>query len=118
MSPIRQLRHGYTTGSCAAAVAKAATLALLRQEHMKEVEITLPRGERVVFNIYSCTFDKESARCSVIKDGGDDPDVTNGAEIVATVRSQGPGVSGQHLPTAWGFWPMAPHHGSLPLARR
>ena len=95
MSPIRPLRHGYTTGSCAAAVAKAATLTLLRQEHMKEVEITLPRGERVNFNLHSCTFDKESARCSVIKDGGDDPDVTNGAEIVAEVRGQGSGVRGQ-----------------------
>ena len=95
MSPIRPLRHGYTTGSCAAAVAKAATLTLLRQESIKEVEITLPRGERVVFNIYSCTFDKKSARCSVIKDGGDDPDVTNGAEIVATTSGQWPVVSGQ-----------------------
>src|SRR4030067_2619404 len=95
MSPIRPLRHDYTTGSCAAAASKAATLALLRQESIKEVEITLPRGERVVFNIYSCTFDKESARCSVIKDGGDDPDVTNGAEIVAEVRGQGSGVRGQ-----------------------
>lgn len=83
--PIRTLRHGYTTGSCAAAASKAAGLALLRQECIKEVEITLPRGERVVFNIHSCTFDKESARCSVIKDGGDDPDVTNGAEIAAEV---------------------------------
>src|SRR3990172_2108133 len=95
MSPIRPLRHGYTTGSCAAAVAKAATLTLLRQEHMKEVEITLPRGERVNFNLHSCTFDKKSARCSVIKDGGDDPDVTNGAEIVATTSGQWPVVSGQ-----------------------
>ena len=83
MSPIRELRHGYTTGSCAAAAAKAATLALLKQECVKDVEITLPRGERVIFNIHSCTFDRESARCSVIKDAGDDPDVTNGAEICA-----------------------------------
>ncbi|MEK7851559.1 MAG: cobalt-precorrin-5B (C(1))-methyltransferase CbiD, partial [Deltaproteobacteria bacterium] len=89
MSPIRELRHGYTTGSCAAAASKAATLALLRQEPIKEIEITLPRGERVIFNIHSCTFNKESARCSVIKDGGDDPDVTNGAEIVATTSDVG-----------------------------
>ncbi len=95
MSPIRPLRHGYTTGSCATAAAKAATLALLRQESVKEVEITLPKGEVVLFKVHSCTFNKESARCSVIKDGGDDPDVTNGAEIVATVRGQGSGVRGQ-----------------------
>ena len=62
---------------------------------MKEVEITLPRGERVNFNLHACTFDKDSARCSVIKDGGDDPDVTNGAEIVATTSAQWPVVSGQ-----------------------
>ncbi|MBI4745608.1 MAG: cobalt-precorrin-5B (C(1))-methyltransferase [Deltaproteobacteria bacterium] len=88
MSPIRELRHGYTTGSCATAAAKAATLAHLNQECVKEVEITLPKGEKVLFKVHSCTFDKESARCSVIKDGGDDPDVTNGAEIEAEVRIQ------------------------------
>ncbi|MDO8445308.1 MAG: cobalt-precorrin-5B (C(1))-methyltransferase CbiD [Deltaproteobacteria bacterium] len=91
MSPVRPLRHGYTTGSCAAAASKAAILALLRQEDIKEVEITLPRGERVTFHVHSCAFDKESATCSVIKDAGDDPDVTNGAEIVATVGSQSVG---------------------------
>jgi len=97
MSPIRTLRHGYTTGSCAAAAAKAATLAFLRQEPIKEVELTLPRGEKVVFNIHSCRFDKESARCSVIKDGGDDPDVTHGAEIEAVVSGQWPVVSGKDV---------------------
>lgn len=95
MSPVRPLRHGYTTGSCAAAAAKAATLAFLRQKCIKKVEITLPRGERVIFNIHSCAFDKESAKCSTIKDAGDDPDVTNGAEIVATASGQWPVVSGQ-----------------------
>ncbi|MEK7851413.1 MAG: cobalt-precorrin-5B (C(1))-methyltransferase CbiD, partial [Deltaproteobacteria bacterium] len=83
MSPIRELRYGYTTGSCATAAAKAATLALLQQKCVGEVEITLPIGEKVTFNVHSCAFDKESARCSIIKDAGDDPDVTNGAEICA-----------------------------------
>ncbi len=95
MSPVRPLRHGYTTGSCAAAAAKAAAIALLRQEDVKEVEIALPKGERVTFEVHSCSFDKESARCSVIKDAGDDPDVTNGAEIAATVSSQQSAVGSQ-----------------------
>jgi len=103
MSPIRTLRHGYTTGSCAASASKAATLALLRQEDVKEVEITLPRGERVVFKVHSCSFDKESARCSVIKDAGDDPDVTNGAEIEATVGSRQSAVGSQEFKKAFEF---------------
>jgi cobalt-precorrin-5B (C1)-methyltransferase len=69
-------------------------MALLRQECASEVEITLPRGERVVFNVHSCIFDRESARCSVIKDAGDDPDVTNGAEIVAEVFTSASRESG------------------------
>ena len=81
----RPLRSGYTTGACAAAAAKAAAIALLNQEKVGSVPITLPTGERASFAVSCCISDSLQAQCSVIKDAGDDPDVTNGAEICATV---------------------------------
>lgn len=85
----RGMRTGYTTGACAAASAKAATVALLTGEPVSEVTIRLPIGEDATFQIHRCEIDKStsarSATCSVIKDGGDDPDVTSGAEICARV---------------------------------
>jgi cobalt-precorrin-5B (C1)-methyltransferase len=80
----RPLRSGYTTGACAAAAAQAATIALLKQEAVKQVQVSLPAG-RVSFKIKQCLFDRAQASCSVIKDAGDDPDITNGAEIWAKV---------------------------------
>lgn len=80
----RPLRSGYTTGACAAAAAQAATIALLKQEAVKQVQVALPAGQ-VSFKIRQCLFDRAQASCSVIKDAGDDPDVTNGAEICAIV---------------------------------
>ncbi|MDO9079580.1 MAG: cobalt-precorrin-5B (C(1))-methyltransferase CbiD [Desulfuromonadales bacterium] len=79
-------RHGYTTGACAAAAAKGAALLLQRQEPVDAVEILLPAGERVTFPLHGQAFDSEQARCFVIKDAGDDPDVTNGCEIWARVQ--------------------------------
>ena len=84
------MRTGYTTGACAAAAAKAATIALLSGEPVREVAIRLPIGEDVTFQIHRCEIDDgdntpASALCSIIKDGGDDPDVTSGAEICARV---------------------------------
>ena len=85
----RGMRTGYTTGACAAAAAKAATIALLSGEPVSEVTIRLPIGEDATFDIHRCEFDGNDAApsvtCSVIKDGGDDPDVTSGAEICAKV---------------------------------
>ena len=85
----RGMRTGYTTGACAAAAAKAATLALLSGEPVREVTIRLPIGKDATFQIHRCEIDsrapRPSAICSVIKDGGDDPDVTSGAEICARV---------------------------------
>lgn len=83
----RQLRTGYTTGSCAAAASKAAVHALLSGEDVSEVTIRLPVGRDVTFPVHRCQRDGDgnSVTCSVIKDGGDDPDVTHGAEICATV---------------------------------
>ncbi|MDP2731178.1 MAG: cobalt-precorrin-5B (C(1))-methyltransferase [Dehalococcoidales bacterium] len=82
----QSLRYGYTTGACAAAAAKAATISLLEQCRVEQVRIELPGGKQADFQIKDCSFDPERATCSVIKDAGDDPDITDGAEIFATVR--------------------------------
>jgi len=81
------LRTGYTTGSCAAAAAKAATLVLLTGQAVEEVTIHLPIGRDVTLTINRCEWVNNGQRvlCSVIKDGGDDPDATHGAEICTTV---------------------------------
>ena len=82
----RGLRTGYTTGACAAAAAKAAALALTTQQAVQEVTIRLPIGQDVTFAVHRCEVGPDEALCSVIKDAGDDPDVTHGAEICARVR--------------------------------
>ena len=89
----RDLRTGYTTGTCAAAAAKAAAIALQTGTKVDLVEITLPAGKRVLFKIYNCHFGDKRVTCSVIKDAGDDPDVTHGAEICAAVSwEEEPGI--------------------------
>ena len=82
----RGLRTGYTTGSCAAAAAKGAVLALLTGQPVQEVTIHLPVGRDASFALNRCEWvDDERVLASVIKDGGDDPDATHGAEICVTV---------------------------------
>ncbi|MDF2959442.1 MAG: cbiD [Paenibacillus sp.] len=80
------LRHGYTTGSCATAAAKAALTALILQETQLESTIRLPIGQDVAFEIVRCEYGAERAEAEVIKDGGDDPDATHKARIIAEVR--------------------------------
>jgi cobalt-precorrin-5B (C1)-methyltransferase len=80
------LRTGFTTGACAAAAAKAAARVLLRHELLEQIETVLPNRQRVVFPLERCERLPDAALASIIKDGGDDPDCTHGAEIVATVR--------------------------------
>jgi cobalt-precorrin-5B (C1)-methyltransferase len=86
-TPDRPLRRGWTTGACATAAAKAAYTALLSGEFPDPVEITLPRGARVAFALALTRRDDGGASAGVIKDAGDDPDVTHGALIVASVRA-------------------------------
>jgi cobalt-precorrin-5B (C1)-methyltransferase len=89
----RGMRTGYTTGACATAAAKAATRALLEQRAVNAVTIRLPAGTDATFAIAACSVEPAAGRCSVIKDAGDDPDVTHGAEICATVRwAETPGI--------------------------
>jgi len=87
------LRTGWTTGTCAAAAAKAAAAALATGETQKTVEIGLPDGRRVSFPVEDCTLSETKAEAVVVKDAGDDPDVTHGARLTATVRWRGhPGI--------------------------
>lgn len=79
------LHHGYTTGACATAAAKAALIALLNKEKQTQSSITLPSGELITLPVAETEWEGDSAICSVIKDAGDDPDVTNGSKIVAKV---------------------------------
>lgn len=83
---VQKLRYGWTTGACATAAAKAAYLALKRGFFMDYVTITLPQGKRVSFKITRQEIlNRFCAIASVIKDAGDDPDVTHGAEICVKI---------------------------------
>lgn len=92
MDEAKPLRRGWTTGACATAAAKAAFTALATGAFPDPVEITLPNGQGVAFALANHRVDAESASAGVIKDAGDDPDVTHGALVVATVRSAPPGT--------------------------
>ena len=80
------LRCGYTTGTCAAAAAKAATTMLLTGRPLADVRLTTPGGVALTLDVLDAAFDGRQARCAVRKDGGDDPDATDGALIYATVE--------------------------------
>jgi cobalt-precorrin-5B (C1)-methyltransferase len=82
----KQLKYGYTTGSCAAAAVKGAAQMLRDQAMVDEVELMLPCGETARFRLLGGVLRDNTASCYVVKDAGDDPDVTNGAEIHATAK--------------------------------
>ncbi|VBB69587.1 Cobalt-precorrin-6 synthase, anaerobic [invertebrate metagenome] len=98
MDEIR-LRRGWTTGACAAAAAKAACLGLASGRAPQHVTVQLPHGLAPAFAVHHSTVTSYTATASVIKDAGDDPDVTHGAEIVVaiTLASAGQGPAGQGL---------------------
>jgi cobalt-precorrin-5B (C1)-methyltransferase len=87
----RPLRRGWTTGTCATAAAKAAFGALVTGEFIDPIAVTLPRGQTPAFALALTRKDDGAAMAGVIKDAGDDPDVTHGALILATAR---PGAAG------------------------
>ena len=87
-----ELRRGWTTGACATAATKAAFLALLTGDFPEPVEIVLPRGERPAFALAITATGDGFARAGIVKDAGDDPDVTHGALIISTVRFAAPGA--------------------------
>jgi len=82
----QKLRNGWTTGACATAATKAALMALLTGKFPDPVSIVLPRGENPNFALHLTSFDGTSASVGIVKDAGDDPDVTHGAIIIATVE--------------------------------
>ena len=81
----KKLRYGYTTGTCAAAAAKAATLLLLTGRAPETVNIMTPKGIGLTLPVKEASRREGAARCAVRKFSGDDPDVTDGALIAAEV---------------------------------
>ena len=86
------LRRGWTTGACAAGAARAAFEALLTGRFPDPVPVALPKGLRPEFALATQELGDNLARAGIVKDAGDDPDVTHGALIVATVRRASPGA--------------------------
>ncbi len=89
------LKRGWTTGACASGAARAAFEALLTGQFPDPVPVALPKGLRPEFVLATQELADDFARAGIVKDAGDDPDVTHGALIVATVRRapRGSGLS-------------------------
>lgn len=85
------LRRGWTTGACATAATKAALTALITAAFPDPVTITLPKGQQPAFPLAFESLGDGYASAGIVKDAGDDPDVTHGATIIATVRPLSPG---------------------------
>lgn len=111
MDSKKELRKGFTTGSCGAAAAKAALYMLLTGSVKDEIEIITPGGAVFRTEVKDIFRGENRVRCTVVKDGGDDPDVTTGLHVTAEVRAEertdgdleiqiegGPGVGRVTLP--------------------
>ncbi len=92
--PEGELRRGWTTGACATAAAKAAYTALLTGDFPDPVQIALPKGETPAFALAREGLDGDTAHAAIVKDAGDDPDVTHGALIRVDVRRREDGGTG------------------------
>jgi cobalt-precorrin-5B (C1)-methyltransferase len=90
--PEQALRRGWTTGACATAATKAALTALLTGKFPDPVEITLPKGQKVAFALALEEMGAGFARAGIVKDAGDDPDVTHGAMLISSVKLLPQGV--------------------------
>ena len=84
--PDKPLRKGWTTGACATAAVRAAYQALLTGGFPDPVSITLPKGEQPIFALAHSALGAGYGEAAVVKDAGDDPDVTHGATIMARVE--------------------------------
>ena len=85
----KKLRRGYTTGTCAAAAAKTAAIMLLEHRRLESVFITTPGGISLDLKICDMMVGEDYVSCAVVKDSGDDPDMTNGIKIFARVEKAG-----------------------------
>lgn len=81
----KRLRYGYTTGSCATAAAKGAAMMLLTQKDIEQIGIDTPKGWPLELALMDRSFSADQAECAVIKDAGDDPDITDGVRVFAGV---------------------------------
>ena len=89
----KKMRYGYTTGSCAAAAAKGAVEILLGNKKIQQVELMTPKGILLNLELLHISQGDGWVSCAVKKDGGDDPDVTNGLEIyVKAQKTEIPGI--------------------------
>ncbi|AOT72384.1 cobalt-precorrin-5B (C(1))-methyltransferase CbiD [Geosporobacter ferrireducens] len=89
----KRMRYGYTTGSCAAAAAKAAAIMALMGKPIKDIEINTPKGWNLALKIETWKIEGTTACCTIKKDGGDDPDNTHGILVGAAVElTDSPGV--------------------------
>ncbi len=84
--PEGPLREGFTTGTSATAAVKGALLSIIKQEKQHKVKVQLPIDKILEIKTYSNRFAEDWAKASVIKDAGDDPDVTNGAEVGCEIQ--------------------------------
>ena len=106
----KKLRCGYTTGSCAAGAAKAAALMLQGGEIPASITLDTPSGVTLILKVERPTLGDDSASCCIVKDAGDDPDVTDGIEIYTEVRQRCDGAilidggEGIGRITRRGFW--------------
>lgn len=93
------MRYGFTTGSCAAAAAKAAAYMLLTGKKKAEITIETPKGIPYTAKILDIDRKEDAVSCAVEKDGGDDPDITTGTLIYAKVSyGIGEGAGGKEAP--------------------
>lgn len=82
----KKMKYGYTTGSCAAAAAKGAASMLLGQRKLSQVDLMTPKGILLHLKLEEVQLKEDCAQCAVRKDGGDDPDTTNGILVYAKVQ--------------------------------
>jgi cobalt-precorrin-5B (C1)-methyltransferase len=89
----KKFKKGYTTGSCAAAASKAAVAMLLLGEKLSSVSIDTPAGVRLDIEVVDIEVSEGYVKCAVVKDGGDDPDMTHGLKIFSQVAfTEKPGI--------------------------
>jgi len=89
----KRLKKGYTTGTCAAAASAAAAKMLFGGEVVSRIEVELPGGRRVEFDVVDIEKTAENVGCCIVKDAGDDPDVTDGMKICARVARADAGIT-------------------------
>ena len=120
----KRLRCGYTTGSCAAAAAKAAASMLVTGKEVDCIDIETPSGMKLELQVCKPCIEGEAASCCILKDAGDDPDVTDKIEIYARVSKRFDGVinitggTGIGRITRKGFWGDVGQAAINPVPRR